>query len=83
MINTLHVRLPNSQFNKLKPGNKNGTEITLKLSSKVIGNFDFSFISYQFPLQPTEVTGNPDMLAHVGEASDHWLLKVLTTKQML
>ena len=79
----MHVKLPNSQFNKLKSGNKNGTEITLKLSSKLIGNCSFSSISYQFPLQPTDVTGNPDRLAHVGEASDHWLLKVLTTKQIL
>ena len=38
--NTLNVRLSNSQFNKLKPGIKNGTEITLKLSSNVVGNSD-------------------------------------------
>ena len=30
--NTLNVKLPNSQLNKLKSGIKNGTEVTLKLS---------------------------------------------------
>ena len=36
--NTLNVRLSNLQLNKLKSGIKNGTEVTLKLSSNVIGN---------------------------------------------
>ena len=30
--NILNIKLSNSQFNKLKSGVKNGTEITLKLS---------------------------------------------------
>ena len=36
--NTLNVKLSNSQLNKLKSGIKNGTEVTLNLSSTVIGN---------------------------------------------
>ena len=36
--NTLNVRLSNLQLNKLKSGIKNGTEVTLKLSSNVVGN---------------------------------------------
>ena len=36
--NTLNVKLSNSQFNKLKSGIKNGTKITLKLSSNVVGD---------------------------------------------
>ena len=36
--NTLKVKLSNSQLNKLKSGIKNGTEVTLNLSSNVIGN---------------------------------------------
>ena len=36
--NTLNVKLPNSQHNKLNSGTKNGTEVTLKLSSNVIGD---------------------------------------------
>ena len=35
--NTLNVKLSNSQFNNLKSGIKNGTEVTLKLSSNVVG----------------------------------------------
>ena len=31
--NTLNVKLSNSQLNKLKSGIKNGTEVTLNLSS--------------------------------------------------
>ena len=34
--NTLNVKLSNSQLNKLKPGTKNGTKITLNLSSKLM-----------------------------------------------
>ena len=36
--NILKVKLSNSQLNKLKLGLKNGTEITLKLSSNVVGD---------------------------------------------
>ena len=36
--NTLNVKLSNSQFNKLRSGIKNGTEVTLNLSSNRIGN---------------------------------------------
>ena len=36
--NTLNVRLSNSQLNKWKSGIKNGTEVTLNLSSNLIGN---------------------------------------------
>ena len=36
--NTLNLKLSNSQLNKLKSGIKNGTEITLNLSSNLIGN---------------------------------------------
>ena len=36
--NTLNVKLPNSQLNKLKLGIKNGTEVTLKISSNVAGD---------------------------------------------
>ena len=36
--NTLNVKLSNSQLNKLKSGMKNGTGVTLNLSSNVIGD---------------------------------------------
>ena len=35
---TLNVKLSNSQLNKLKSEIKNGTEVTLKLSSNVVGD---------------------------------------------
>ena len=35
--NTLNVKLSNLQLNKLKSGTKNGTEVTLKISSNVVG----------------------------------------------
>ena len=34
---TINVELPNSQLNKLKSGMQNGIEVTLNLSSNVIG----------------------------------------------
>ena len=36
--NTLNVQLSNSQLNKLKYAIKNGTEVTLNLSSNIIGD---------------------------------------------
>ena len=36
--NTLNIKLSNSQFNKLKESTKNCTQVTLNLSSNVIGN---------------------------------------------
>ena len=36
--NALNVELSNSQLNKLKSGIKNGTTLTLNLSSNVVGN---------------------------------------------
>ena len=38
--NTLHVKLSNSQLNKLKPGIKNGTEVTWNLSSNLIRKYN-------------------------------------------
>ena len=38
--NMLNVKLSNSQLNKLKPAIKNETEVTLNLSSNLIGNSD-------------------------------------------
>ena len=36
--NMLNVKLSNSQLNKLKSAIKNGTEVTLNLSSNVVGD---------------------------------------------
>ena len=36
--NALNVKLLNSQLNKLKAAIKNGTEVTLNLSSNLTGN---------------------------------------------
>ena len=36
--NSLNVKLPNLQLNKLKAGIKNGAEVTLNLSSNVVGD---------------------------------------------
>ena len=39
--NTLTVKLSNSQLNKLKLGLKNGTEVTLKISSNFVGDSNY------------------------------------------
>ena len=55
--NTLNVKLSNSQLNKLKSGIKNRTEVTLKLSSNLIGNFnDETKISHKLLLTSTQVS---------------------------
>ena len=44
--NTMNVILSNSQFNELKSGIKNNTEVTLKISSNFVGD---SNDEYNFP----------------------------------
>ena len=44
--NTLNVKLSKSQLNKLKSAIKNGTEVTLNLSSNLIGD---SYDETNFP----------------------------------
>ena len=38
--NTLNAKLSNSQLNKLKSGIQNDTEVILRTSSNVVGNFN-------------------------------------------
>ena len=38
--NTLNIKLSNSELNKLKSGIKNGSEVTLEISSDVFGDSD-------------------------------------------
>ena len=53
----LNVKLSNSQLNNLKSGIKNGTEITLKLSSNVAGNSsDKNNFPHQLLLTNTQVS---------------------------
>ena len=55
--NTLNIKSSNSQINKLKSGIKNGTEVTLNLSSKLIGNScDEINISHKLLLTDTQVS---------------------------
>ena len=54
--NTLNARLSNSQLIKLKTGIKN-TEVTLKLSSNVVGvSNDENTFPYKFLLTNTQVS---------------------------
>ena len=55
--NTLNVKLSNSQLTKLKSGTKNGTEVTLKLSSNVVDAFnDKNNFPHKFSLTNTQVS---------------------------
>ena len=55
--NTLNVKLSNSQLNKLKSGIKNGTDVTLKLSSNVVaGSNDENNIPHKLLLTNTRVS---------------------------
>ena len=55
--NTLNVKLSNSQINKLKSEKKDGTEVTLNLSSNVIGDSnDESNFPHKLLLSNTQVS---------------------------
>ena len=55
--NTLNVKLSNLQLNKLKSGVKNDTEVTLKLSSNVVGvSNDRNNFPHEFVLTNTQVS---------------------------
>ena len=55
--NTLNVKLSNSQLNKLKSGIKNGTDITLKITSNVAGDSnDENNFSHKLLLTNTQVS---------------------------
>ena len=55
--NTLNINLSNSQPNKLKSGIKDGTEVTLKISSNVAGDSnDENNFPHQLLLTNTQVS---------------------------
>ena len=55
--NTLNAKLSNSQLSKLKSGIKNDTEVTLKISSDVVGDSnDENNFSDKLILTNTQVT---------------------------
>ena len=54
---TLSVKLSNSQINKLKSAIKNGTEVTLRISSNFVGDSnDESNFTHNFLLSNTQVS---------------------------
>ena len=55
--NSLDVKLSNSKLKKLKLGIKNGTEVTLKISSNVVGDCnDENKFSHKLLLTNTHVS---------------------------
>ena len=55
--NTLIVKLSNSEINKFKSGRKNGTEVTVNVSSNVIGNsYDENNFSHKLLSTNTQVS---------------------------
>ena len=68
--NTLNAKLPISQLNKLKFGTKNGTEVTLNLSSNLIGHSDDEInFSNRLLLTCTQVSRARKALANGSSAS--------------
>ena len=73
--NTLNVKLSNSQLNKLKPAIKNGTEVTLNLSSNLIGNSnDETNFPHELLLTDTQVSKIRKALNYI----DHLLIVIST-----
>ena len=56
-FNTFNSKLSNSQLNKLKPGIKNGTQVTISLSSNALGESnDKTNFPYKILLTNTQVS---------------------------
>ena len=67
---TLNIKLSNSQLNKLKSGIKNGTEVTLNLSSNVIRNSnDETNFPHKLLLTDTQVSKICKALANDSSAN--------------
>ena len=78
--NSLNVKLSNSQLNKLKFAIKNGTDVILRLSSKMIGNSDDEAnFSHKLLLTNKQVANIRKALAN-HTSTDIKLLKVQLTK---
>ena len=80
--NMLNVKLSNSQLNKLKSAIKNGTEVTLNLSSNFIGNSnDETNFPHKLLLTDTQVSKTRNAFANVSSAnikfSKTWLSKIV------
>ena len=68
--NTLNIKLSNSQFNKLKSGIKNGTEVTLKLSSNIAGNSnDETNFLHKLLLTNTQISRLRKSFANISSAN--------------
>ena len=68
--NTLNIKLSNSQLNKLKAGIRNGTEVTLKLSSNVVGNSNYETnFPHKLLLTNTQVSRLRKAFANVSSAN--------------
>ena len=64
--NTLKVKLSHSQLNNLKFEIKNGTEVTLKISSNVVGNSnDKNNFPYGLLLTNAQISRLPKVFATV------------------
>ena len=71
--NTLNVKLSNSQVGSLKSGMKNGTEVTLKLSSiVVIDSNDENTFPQRLSLTNTQVSKLPKAFTNGSLANIKW-----------
>ena len=86
--NTLNVKLSISQLNKLKSATKNGAEVTLNLSSNLIGNSnDEIYFLHKLLLTDTQVSKIRKAFANGSSAnikvSKTQLCKMIQTGEIL
>ena len=68
--NTLNIKLPNSQLNKLKSRIKNNTEVTLQVSSNVVGDSnDENNFPHKLLLTNAQVSKLPKAFANNSSAN--------------
>ena len=69
--NTFNAKLSNSQLNKLKSGIENGNEVTLKLSSNVVCDFNDEENHFPHKLLLTKYTSSKLRKAFANNSSAH------------
>ena len=74
--NTLNIKLSNSQLNKLKWGIKNGTAVTLKITSNVVSDFnDENNFPHKLLLTNTQVARLYKAFANISSANIYKFIK--------
>ena len=80
--NTLKIKLSNTKLNKLKSGIKNGTQITLDLSSNIVCHSSDETIIHKFLLTVAQVSRIHKSFPNLGSLANTEFLKAQLSKMV-